>query len=311
VARHPGEQGRRELPRARPLPGGHVMDPRRHGSEPPRPNGAPAGRVWQNAHGRVLPPGREHVRVFDDYHGNVRVVVNGWDRDDHGYRWYDWGGYRVAHHYDEFGFHWFGWYVGGVYFWTRYYNDLFWWYDPYWHRWCYFRDGHWWWQDPDNAEVVYIYSGESYYRYEPTTGGVVMTPDQTPPVDAPPAEDQPAPPADGAKVYCSQDGSRCVDVSGDEARAYLRDTADPPAFEPVLLDSGVSDVRFRLDGDGRLEQILLLKGDGSFVLFDPQGVPADGGQAAPPSNNGAPLYLNSFIRRSPTFDLLRGLDPSH
>ncbi len=115
--------------------------------------------------------------------------------------------------------------MGGVYFWTRYYNDNYWWYDPYWHRWTYLNDGQWWWQGDNN--VTYVYNDGAYYQYGGNDSGVIMTPDPTPPVDVPPG-DPTTTPVNQTTVY-SLDGTRSVQITGDNRDAYLYDltVADP------------------------------------------------------------------------------------
>ena len=110
-------------------------------------------RIYEDRYHRALPPGRDHYAMLNHslVIGNIRGIHAGWDVRDHGYYWHEWNGYRLCHHYDDLGFHWWGFYVGDVYFWTRYWNDQYWWYDPYWHRWTYLRGDNWWWQDPARA----------------------------------------------------------------------------------------------------------------------------------------------------------------
>lgn len=211
--------------------------------------------------------------------GNIGAIHSRWDVRDHRYRWYDWGGHRVCHQYDTYGFHWWGFYLGDVYFWTRYHNDRYWWWDPYYSRWCYLHDGRWWWQDPVRPTYVYIYEGGSYSRYDSANGGVVVIPDTTAPTTAPPPEPA-APAADQAPTtYYSKDGSRMVQLFGTDREAFLYDTAEPAAFEPQWLAKHVDEVRFRFstatEADGTtsatLEEILVLTADGSYETFDPQG----------------------------------------
>jgi hypothetical protein len=221
---------------------------------------------------RVIPPGDKRLDPMMN-HGiedQIRRENHGWNANDRGYYWRDWGGYRMCHHFDGI-FNWWGFYLEDVYFWSVYYNDFYWWYDPYWHRWCYLRNGSWWWQD---AGVVYIYRGGSYYQYDDGVGGVVLNPDSTPPVEPPPASPTPAPtPDQQGRTFYSADGSRMVQVVGDDKQAYLYDTAESPAFTSKYLDSSVTEVRFKLDDQGKLTAIMTLKDDGGFNLFDQDGTP--------------------------------------
>jgi len=229
-------------------------------------------RPWEDRNHRVIPPSREHIDIMHNprLEENIRHEQARWNGLDHGYYWHNWDGRQMCHHYDDRGFHWWGFYVRDTYFWTRYWNDRYWWHDPYWNRWCYMRDSFWWWQDP--VGIVYIYRDGRYYRYDNAAGGVVIAPDPTPPVEPPPADPTPAPTPDPQeKTFYSADGTRTVQVFGENKDAFLYDTADPPAFEPKWLDSGVTDVRFKLDDQGQLVAIMTLKDDGGFNLFDKDG----------------------------------------
>jgi hypothetical protein len=204
--------------------------------------------------------------------GNVRDINGKWDNRNRGYDWHSFNGFNMVHHFDG-RYHWWGFYLADVYFWSIYFNDYYWWYDPYWHRWCYMQDGSWWWQNPDNLGDTYIYQDGAYYQYNNSDGGVVLNPDPTPPVDVPPGDPTPTDP--NAKTFYSDDGSRMVQITGDDLEAYLYDTANPPAFQPILLATGVSDVKFKLNGS-QLAQILTLTSDGSFSTFDQNGNSLDG-----------------------------------
>jgi hypothetical protein len=270
----------------------HPIDPSHHGDNravhPPERdhNGQPVTqRPNRDAHGRDIPPGRDHMGRIDrkDFRDNIHHEQDRWNARDHDYHWHDWNGWRVCHHYDEFGFHWWGFYVGEVYFWTRYYNDNYWWFDPYWHRWVYMRDGQWWWTGPDGW--VYVYNGGVYYHYQPADGGVIMTPDPTPPVDVPPGD--PAP-ANQTSVY-SLDGTRSIQITGEGKDAYLYDltAADPqsPEAQGKYLASGVKSAAFVNEGDA-VKSIVLTAvdetGAETTLTFDRDGA-ATGGSAAPGS----------------------------
>jgi hypothetical protein len=252
---------------------GQVVDPRHGGpdkniSNPGKgPDGRPLnGKAPQNGAGRLIAPGRDRTGALHDVENNIRDVQNRHaDRDGHDH-WYNWNGRQVNHRWDH-GRDWWGFYYGDVFFWTMYLNNYYWWWDPYWHRWCYFNQDQWWWVDPDTG-VTYWYTDGGYYRYGDSDGGVVMQPDPTQPVDAPPDQDNTPQPA----VYTSADGTRTVTVSADgNQTAYLNDTADPPSFQPVWLGDGVTSVTFKNDDQGNLSQILTVKADGSFDVYDQNG----------------------------------------
>jgi hypothetical protein len=206
-------------------------------------------RPLANERGRLIAPRPEHFGRFNDewVRGRVNEHYRNWDRNDHGYYWEGEGDRRFCHHYDEFGFHWYGWYIGEVYFWTRYYEDRYWWYDRYWNRWCYLNENRWWYQEPTTS-VVYLYTDDGYYQYNDSASEVVMIPDNTPPVENPPAVDENGSTPEVATFY-SLDGTRAVRIVGANEDAYLYDTDEQPAFEPFALASNVKRVDFSTEED--------------------------------------------------------------
>lgn len=315
----PGKPTRVPQPPAKPS--GRIPDARRDGTvkdiKPPQTrDGRPISqRPLENRNGRVIAPTHNNITIINNntYITNIHNVQNNWNSGDHRYGWYDWGGHHVCHHYDSWGYHWWGWYIGDYYFWTRYYNDYYWWYDPYWHRWCYMHDGRWWWRDPYHVEVVYVYSDNGYYRYQDSSGGVVMQPDPTPPADVPPPSEDPAPaPAPDTRIFTSQDGTRSVTISADgKLSAFLNDTAETPAFQPVWLGDGVTDVRFKNNQDGSLNEVLTITNDGSFGIFDKDGYAVNAAVAAPPAagesafNEGETSSAGSSLQKSAMFGALQ------
>ena len=174
------------------------------------------------------------------------------------YYWHNYNGTSYCHYYDHWGCNWYGWYFGGSCFWTQFYWGNWWWCDPFYDRWCYWNDGWWWWDDPYHVNVVYVYNDGQY---------------------VPAGADNPnlsAPENGNGGVYRSNDGTRMVKVTGSSGDAFLYDTAEPPAFKPVYLASGVKEVRFSNPKNGRVLQIMLILNDGSFDLFDDSGNPASG-----------------------------------
>jgi hypothetical protein len=284
-----------------PAPPSHRIDPRHNGDNravhpPERDNhGRPINeRPNRDARGRDIPPNRDHMGRIDrdDFRHNIHREQDHWNDRDHDYHWHDWNGWRVCHHYDSYGFHWWGFYVGSVYFWTRYYNDNYWWYDPYFHRWVYMHEGQWWWTSDDGW--IYVYNGGVYYRYQPSNGGVIMTPDPTPPVDVPPGDPTPAP-VDQTSVY-SLDGTRSIQITGAGKDAYLYDltAADPESAEAQgkWLASGVKSAAFVNDGDsvkGIALTVVDESGVESTLNFDKDGDPTDAafsaGTALPPTTD--------------------------
>jgi len=252
---------------------------------------------------RIIAPSGAHLDAIADenFRRGLRETDRRWDLSDRGYHWQPWNKNWACHHYDG-RFHWWGFYMGPVYFWTIDWQDNYWWYDPYWHRWCYLYNDAWWWQDPASMQTVYIYQDGTYYQYADADGEVALSPDQTPPTDQPPADASPEPPVDPiAKVLYSLDGSRAVQITRDNADAYLYDTADPPAFNPVWLGSGVTEVLFNPNDQRPLVQILIKMGDDKFDVVDKNGnsllapaatarpMPVDGPPSAPPNTNSPTL----------------------
>ena len=223
-------------------------------------------RPWQNGQGRYIPPGRDHITIINNTTiiNNMNGVHRGWNSNDHGYGWYEWNGYRTCHHYDSFGYHWWGFYVGNDYFWTRYYNNRHWWYDPYYQRWVYLDGGRWWWQDPMAPTVVYVIVDNNYYRYQDNAGTIITRPDTTPPVVAPPAEPSAPAPAPDLDTMYSLDGTRSVQILGATKAAYLYDlTATDPngaAAAGKWLGTGVKSAKFVYDdkheADGTTTQVI-------------------------------------------------------
>ena len=190
------------------------------------------------------------------------------------YYWHDLGGRRYAHYYDTRGIHWYGFYAGPHFYWTRYYASRWWWYDPHFSRWVFWWDGYWWWPGPYG--LTYVYVNNSYYPYE---NGEVVT--ATPEVVAPPAA---APrPSEGA-VSTSPDGSRMVQIVGDQGDAYLYDRSTGQPTYLKYLGANVDKVRFSGGANGQPVQILVDYKDGSFALFD-----AEGNSASSPPANAAEL----------------------
>ena len=264
---------------------GHAVHP------PASRNGEPVReKPSRDSHGRELPPGRDHVGRIDrdDFRQGIHREQDHWNDRDHDYHWHDWDGWRICHHYDEFGFHWWGFYVGEVYFWTRYYNDNYWWYEPYWHRWVYMHDSQWWWHGDDGFSYVYV--DGRYYRYDRNDGGVIMNPDPTPPVDVPPGDPTPE---DQNPVVYSLDGTRSIKITGDARDAFLYDltVADPnsPEAQPRWLAVDVKTAEFTTDGkNGILLTVTNTDGSESTLMFDSNGSPLD---QSPAFENAVPTLL--------------------
>lgn len=188
-----------------------------------------AARPFADRRGRLLPPGSAQTAALVDPSvvGPLAAFQDHWrSHRDHGYSWFRWHGVDVAHHYDRRGFHWWGFYQNGSYFWTRRYAGRFWWFDPYWRRWCFLHGGWWWWPAP--AGGVYLNDGTGYENCVFADGGVLMTPDPTPPVTAPPDDATPA--ADSAPDL-SPPAVDTTTVDGGDAPENI---PPPPSDAPPL-----------------------------------------------------------------------------
>jgi hypothetical protein len=201
------------------------------------------------------------------------------------YYWHSYNGFNYCHYYDSWGYHWYGWYLGGSCFWTRYYWGNWWWYDPAWSRWCYWHDGGWWWNDPYNTQVVYVYDSGNYQPIQTDSSTAANPP-------APPAVDTSA--SAGASVssapivqkgaFKSPDGTRLVKIFGDTNDAILSDTANPPKFAAVFLGSNAKSVRYGQASDGSLQVTVTYK-DGSVKNFDGNGNSLDGEETTDKGDN--------------------------
>ncbi len=165
--------------------------------------------------------------------------------------------YAYTHYIDDSGFHWYGWYRGDQFFWTRNYNGRWWWYDEGFNRWCFYNDDYWWWQDPYHVGELYVYNDDGYIPANSANDPVVVS-------GADEANDA---------VYDSPDGTRRVKLAPTGGDAFLYDRADPPAFDPIYLASGVQTIQFSSPGSGRPLEIILKLSDGSFDMFDGEGRP--------------------------------------
>jgi hypothetical protein len=190
------------------------------------------------------------------------------------YYWHTDNGIRYAHYYMD-GVHWYGFYHGANFYWTRYWADRWWWFDVRFNRWVFWNAGYWWWPGP--AGAMYVYVNDNYYPYE-TTGVVTVV---QPEVHAPP----PAAPAVGeGKPWISPDGNRMVRLVGGDSEAFLYDKSQANEEFMKYLGKGVAKVRFSGGKDGKPLRILLEFKDDSFAMYDAEGEPLDAAPtvAAPP-----------------------------
>jgi hypothetical protein len=227
----------------------HVAYPQRDGGG--RAISTPAARVPPSHHNEV-------VRNAAVVHGieHQRTVEN---QPNH-YYWHTSNGVQYSHYYDGHN-HWYGFYHGPTFYWTRYNAGRWWWYDSHVSRWVYWWNGFWWWPGP--AGVAYVYVDNNYYPYE--SEGVTV---QNAVVPAAPAA---VPEPSAGKNTPSPDGKRSVQVFGDDAQAFLYDTTVTPPKFLKYLGSGVAQARFSGGTAGAPLQVLVEFKDGTFALFDGEG----------------------------------------
>ena len=205
------------------------------------------------------------------------------------YYWHNDRGVRYSHYYDGHN-HWYGFYHGSAFYWTRYYSDRWWWYDPLHLRWVFWWSGFWWWPGPGGAPYVYV--DNNYYPYEDS--GVTVEHVQEQPA---PAE---MPEPDAGQTVASPDGKRMVQIFGAEGQAFLYDkTATPPTFMKYL-GQGVSQVRFSAATPGAAAQILVEYKDNTFALFDPDGNSQSSAVKAEESTTPAPPETPDSIPPPPS-----------
>ncbi|MBI4425550.1 MAG: hypothetical protein HY554_17595 [Elusimicrobia bacterium] len=193
--------------------------------------------------------------------------------------WHDHGHIRYSHWVDHHDRHWYGFYSGSTYYWTRWEHDRFWWMEPRSSRWCYWKDNHWWYHDPFDVRVVYVYADGFFHRYRETPTAIVIEREIQAPAPAP-SIPAPAPaPEPEAKAVYSKDGTRLVQIVGDRKEAFLYDPAQPAADGGATflayLAAGVEEVRFSATEGGAPLEILLILADGTFALYDANGRPRD------------------------------------
>jgi hypothetical protein len=188
------------------------------------------------------------------------------------YYWHSEKGFNYCHYIDNSGYHWYGWYVGDRYIWTRNFNNRWWFYDGDFDRWCFWNDGFWWWQDPYHIGDLYCYNNANYIPVNSAEDNVaVVVPDEG-----------------NMQVFTSPDNARIVKVVPGTQDAFMYDGKNPTAFNPIYLASGVKEVKFSDTNNGRPLEIILVLNDGSYDMFDGSGTPYN--PAAPEENT--PLKSN-------------------
>lgn len=225
-------------------------------------------------------------RDQDGRHSGRGSHDEGW-HDHHGHRhdgppptWHDHGGRRYAHYHDG-RWNWYGFYYGPSFYWTRYHHGYWWWWDTSFMRWVFWWNGYWWWNAPTG--VVHVYTNNTYYPYEPAQTVVVNEPQAQAPVEA-------------ANVsVVSPDGSRMVQVSGQNAYAALY-ARGAKGFEYVkVLGQGVDTVKFSGGTDNKPLMIMLEFADNSFALFDANGGSLDAMVVSGATAIEAPMEVPSTL----------------
>lgn len=189
------------------------------------------------------------------------------------YFWHNVGSIRYCHYYDH-GIHWYGFYHGPTFYWTRYSYNRWWWFDAGFNRWVYWWNDYWWWPSPSGS--LYVYTDNNYYPYE--DGSVtVPKPEIQSPMDSAPS------PTEGS-MYNSPDGQRMVQIYGTQAEAFLYDKSGVSPRYLKYLGTGVSQVRFKGGTTDTPLQILIDYRDGDFAFFSSDGNPLDNTRAAADSS---------------------------
>ena len=184
------------------------------------------------------------------------------------YYWHNAGGVRYCHFFNG-GIHWYGFYNGPSFYWTRFYSGFWWWFDVNFDRWVYWQDGYWCWPGPDG--VVYDYVDNNYYPADEQGNVTVKTPE----VLAPPKEVPKASTATEAKSWKSPDGKRMVQLSGANSEAFLYDNSAAQPIYLKYLGKDVENVRFAGGNEGKPVRILIDFKNGSFAMTSENGDPLD------------------------------------
>ncbi len=188
--------------------------------------------------------------------------------------WHRDGGTRYAHWFDGRS-HWYGFYNGPRFYWTRYDDHRWWWYDEGMDRWLYWHDNYWWWNNPNAPGTPYVVVGENYYPYPAVAADPALAPGAVP-ADTPQAvssEDDDsgeAPQYGGGESVVSPDGSREVQIYGERREAFLYDRSNGTPQFVAYLAPGVRKAQFS-EASGDKLQVLLLLEDGTYDVFDGQG----------------------------------------
>ncbi|MFI5362497.1 MAG: hypothetical protein ACHQ49_11050 [Elusimicrobiota bacterium] len=256
---------------------------------------AGGGRITQRAAGT---PPSHHLTVTrnDTLVRNIGAQQRNEVVPNH-YYWHNDNGVRYSHYYDGRN-HWYGFYHGPTFYWTRYYGNRWWWFDGPHSHWDFWWDGYWWWTGPGGAPYVYV--DNNYYPYDASGGVTVVQPEEQPVPATIPPPNAAATPANPAVTKDSPDGQRMVQVFGADAQAFLYDkTKTPPVFMK-FLGSGVLQARFSGGTGGAPLQILVEYKDDTFALFDADGNSQDSAVQSTEASIPAPPENPDSIPPPPT-----------
>lgn len=258
--------------------GGNRVRPDRVRSGMVRPRGAAADvghtRIVRRS---TVPTPQQHSliasnpRVVRTIQSDRRVEVV----PNHQY-WHNVGGVRYVH-YLRGGVHWYGFYAGPRFYWTRYYHNHWWWYDPFFDHWAFWWGGYWWWRGPEG--VLYVNVNDTYYPYTEAPVRVVA-----PTASEPLTEDT----ENNGGEFTSRDGTRLVQIHGPQSEAFLYDKSGSQPQYLAYLGKNVDRVRFSGGTDGKPVRILVDFKNGDFTLFNAEGEPVDLTPPAEPATSAAP-----------------------
>jgi hypothetical protein len=206
-------------------------------------------------------------RSHGEVAGNVSVVRrigsnSHQDVTPNRYYWHTVNGRRYAHYYDRH-VHWYGFYDGPSFYWTRYYGGYWWWFDVRYNRWAYWHNDYWW--APGPAGVVYVNVNDQYIPYQ--QGVVPVTPPSDPVVPVDKSAEKPQ-----GSTFNSPDKTRMVQVFGPDAEGFLYKTSGDLSVFLKYLGKNVEKVRFSGGEADQPLRLLIDFKDGKFALFDAEGV---------------------------------------
>ncbi len=272
----PGQRFQAKLPPPPPprRPPAGVPVPRRAAPRAPEPIAEKSQLVRDHHEPPTPPPGTAAMtaapnHAFIERRQPVVQVIqareNG-ERERGRFYWHYESGLRYCHYFDAWGAHWYGFYAGPRFYWTRRWYNRWWWYDPVWARWAYWHGDYWWWQDPGG--VMYVYMDSQYVPYaslplQSYAGGPAATIQVT--ASPPPAASTSAAPV---QLYYSDDGARMAQIVGDDRGAYLYDSSvsGTPSYI-AQLSTGAASVQFSSGA------ITVSRLDGTSASFDSEGRP--------------------------------------